>query len=188
MSEPLCFQTREDFRNWLSENCQSHEGIWLLFSKTKELPTLKASEALEEALCYGWIDGLMKKIDDTSYKKYFAARKSNSKWSIKNKELVESLESRGLMTDFGRIKIEEAKKNGQWDLATKPSGITDEQIDIVSELLKDNKLAYTNFLNMSLSVKKTYTRAYFDAKTDAGRVKRLTWMIERLEKNLKPMS
>jgi len=55
-------------------------------------------------------------------------------------------------------------------------------------LLKDNKLAYTNFLNMSLSVKKTYTRAYFDAKTDAGRVKRLTWMIERLEKNLKPMS
>jgi len=92
------------------------------------------------------------------------------------------------MTDFGRIKIEEAKKNGQWDLATKPSGITDEQIDIVSELLKDNKLAYTNFLNMSLSVKKTYTRAYFDAKTDAGRVKRLTWMIERLEKNLKPMS
>ena len=171
MSEPLCFQTRADFRNWLSENCQSHEGVWLLFGKTKELPTLKASEALEEALCYGWIDGLMKKINEDSYKKY-----------------VESLESRGLMTDFGRIKIEEAKKNGQWDLATKPSGITDEQIDIVSELLKDNKLAYTNFLNMSLSVKKTYTRAYFDAKTDAGRVKRLTWMIERLEKNLKPMS
>ena len=188
MIEPLCFQTSADFRNWLSENCQSHEGVWLLFGKTKELPTLKASEALEEALCYGWIDGLMKKINEDSYKKYFAARKSNSKWSIKNKELVESLESRGLMTDFGRIKIEEAKKNGQWDLATKPSGITDEQIDIVSELLKDNKLAYTNFLNMSLSVKKTYTRAYFDAKTDAGRVKRLTWMIERLEKNLKPMS
>ena len=78
MSEPLCFQTRADFRNWLSENCQSHEGVWLLFGKTKELPTLKASEALEEALCYGWIDGLMKKINEDSYKKYFAARKSNS--------------------------------------------------------------------------------------------------------------
>ncbi|WP_028043540.1 YdeI/OmpD-associated family protein [Candidatus Stoquefichus massiliensis] len=187
MDELLCFQTRADFRDWLSENCQSHEGVWLLFSKTKELPTLKANEALEEALCYGWIDGLMKKIDDTSYKKYFVARKPNSKWSIKNKELVERLESCGLMTEFGRIKIEEAKKNGQWDLATKPSGITDEQIDIVSELLKANELAYTHFLNMSPSVKKTYTRAYFDAKTEVGRFKRLTWMIERLEKNLKPM-
>lgn len=187
MSEPLCFQTRADFRNWLSENCQSHEGVWILFSKTKELSTLKACEALEEALCYGWIDGLMKKIDDTSYKKYFAARKPNSKWSIKNKELVQRLESCGLMTDFGRIKIEEAKRNGQWDMATKPSEITDEQIGIVAELLKDNRVAYTHFLNMSPSIKKTYTRAYFDAKTDAGRARRLTWMIERLEKNLKPM-
>jgi uncharacterized protein YdeI (YjbR/CyaY-like superfamily) len=187
MSEPLYFQTREDFRKWLSKNCQSHEGVWLLFFKTKEQQTLKASEALEEALCYGWIDGLMKKIDDDSYKKYFAARQPHSKWSLKNKEVVESLEQKGIMTDFGRIKIEEAKKNGQWDLATRPSAVTEEQINEVVELLKKSQLAYTNFLNMSLSVQKTYTRAYFDAKTDAGRAKRLTWMIERLEKNLKPM-
>lgn len=63
----------------------------------------------------------------------------------------------------------------------------DEQIDIIAELLKDNELAYANFMNMSPSVKKTYTRAYLDAKTDLGRANRLAWMIERLEKNLKPM-
>ena len=187
MSEPHYFQTRIEFRDWLSKNCQSHEGIWILFRKTKEFPTLKASEALEEALCYGWIDGLIKKIDEHSYKKYFSARMPNSKWSIKNKKLVESLELRGLMTDFGRIKIEEAKKNGQWDLATKPSDITDEQIDIIAGFLKQNTLAYTNFFNMSPSVRKTYARAYFDAKTDVGRLKRLAWLMERLEKNLKPM-
>ena len=129
----------------------------------------------------------MKKIDDDSYKKYFAVRQPRSKWSLKNKELVESLERKGIMTDFGRIKIEEAKKNGQWDLATRPSAVTEKQINEVVELLKKSQLGYTNFLNMSLSVQKTYTRAYFDAKTDAGRAKRLTWMIERLEKNLKPM-
>lgn len=73
------------------------------------------------------------------------------------------------------------------DLATRPSAVTEKQINEVVELLKKSQLAYTNFLNMSLSVQKTYTRAYFDAKTDAGRAKRLTWMLERLEKNLKPM-
>ena len=91
------------------------------------------------------------------------------------------------MTDFGRAKIEEAKKNGQWDSAGKPSEITDEQIETVNSLLKQNEDAYNNFQGMSPSVKKTYTRAYFDAKTEDGRAKRLAWMIGRLEKNLKPM-
>lgn len=187
MSEPLHFQTREEFRNWLSNNNQNSEGVWLLFGKSNNIITLKASEALEEALCFGWIDGVMKRIDDQSYMKYFALRRKDSKWSMKNKSLVEDLEKRGIMTDFGRAKIDEARKNGQWDAATKPSAITDDQIEMISVLLQDHELAYANFLNMSPSVQKTYTRAYLDAKTDAGRLKRLEWMTERLEANLKPM-
>lgn len=187
MSEPLHFETREEFRNWLADNGLTSEGVWLLFGKTKEITTLKASEALEEALCFGWIDGVMKKVDDKSYIKYFAARRKGSKWSEKNKVLTAELEKRGRMTDFGRQKIEEAKKNGQWDNAAKPSAVAEEQIEMVAGLLKQNIQAYENFLNMSPSVKKTYTRAYLDAKTDAGRIKRLAWMTERLEKNLKPM-
>ena len=148
--------------------------------------TIKASEALEEALCFGWIDGQMESIDDKSYRKYFSLRRSNSKWSDKNKALGEKLESQGMMTDYGRRKIDEAKENGQWD-APKPATITEEQIASLSDLLKDYEPAYKNFLSMSLSVKKTYTRAYLDAKTDEGRAKRLSWMVERLNKNLKPM-
>lgn len=90
------------------------------------------------------------------------------------------------MTDFGRAKIEEARKNGQWD-APKPAAVTQEQIDQVGELLEGYEPAYTNFQAMSLSVKKTYTKAYLDAKTDAGREKRIAWMVERLNQNLKPM-
>lgn len=90
------------------------------------------------------------------------------------------------MTDFGREKIEKAKKNGQWD-APKSPAITEEQIALLSELLIDYEPAHTNFEDMSLSVKKTYTRAYLDAKTDAGREKRIAWMVDRLNKNLKPM-
>jgi len=100
--------------------------------------------------------------------------------------LVKQLEEKGLMTDFGRSKIAEAKKNGQWDAPKSPS-ITEDQIAHLSELLKEYEPAHTNFVAMSSSVKKTYTRAYLDAKTESGREKRIAWMVDRLNKNLKPM-
>ena len=186
MDNILKFANREEFRNWLQDHCTEKEGVWLLFGKAGGPKTIKAAEALEEALCFGWIDGQMKSIDDQTYQKYFSMRRQKSKWSDKNKALAKSLEERGLMTDFGRKKIEEAKKNGQWD-AQNSMVVTEEQIAQLSSLLKEYEPASTNFEAMSLSVKKTYTRAYFDAKTDAGREKRIAWMVDRLNKNLKPM-
>ena len=186
MSDVMQFDDREAFREWLSEHCLSSAGIWLLFGKAGGPKSIKAGEALEEALCFGWIDGQMQSIDDQTYRKYFSIRREKSKWSEKNKALVKSLEERGLMTDFGRKKIEEAKQNGQWD-APKPMAVTEEQIACLSELLSGYEPAYTNFQAMPLSVRKTYTRAYFDAKTDAGREKRIAWMVDRLNRNLKPM-
>lgn len=186
MNDILEFACREDFRAWLSDNCLSDIGIWLLFGKSGGPKTIKPEEALEEALCFGWIDGQIQSIDDKTYKKYFSMRRKNSKWSEKNKALVSSLCQRGLMTDFGMVKVEEAKTSGQWS-SSGSSKITEEQIACLSELLKEYEPAYSNFLAMSLSVKKTYARAYFDAKTDSGRKKRIAWMIDRLNKNLKPM-
>ncbi len=86
-----------------------------------------------------------------------------------------------------RWKIEDAKKNGQWDAVNPLAIITDEQIEQLLTLLEGYEPAYTNLQAMPLSVKKTYTRAYFDAKTEAGREKRIAWMVDRLNKNLKPM-
>lgn len=186
MSEMLQLSNRGDFRKWLQDHCLSTTGVWLLFGKAGGPETIKASEALEEALCFGWIDGQMQSMDDQTYRKYFSPRRAKSKWSEKNKALVAKLDKQGIMTEYGREKIEEAKQNGQWD-ASKPPAITEEQIACVSALLRDHEPAYTNFLSMSSSVKKTYTRAYLDAKTDAGRAKRLSWMVERLNENLKPM-
>lgn len=186
MGETLQFFNREEFRKWLAEHCLSSDGIWMLFGKADGPETITANEALEEALCFGWIDGQMKSIDEKTYKKYFSIRRKNSKWSEKNKALVERLEQQGIMTDHGRRKIEEAKQNGQWSIA-KPTTITDEQIVLLTSILKEFEPAYSNFIFMPPSVQKTYTRAYLDAKTDAGRVKRISWMVERLNKNLKPM-
>lgn len=186
MEDILTFKSREAFRAWLAENGGTSGGVWLLFGKKGGPVTLTAPEALEEALCFGWIDGQMQSLDDKTYKKYFSIRRENSKWSAKNKTLVEKLEQRGIMTSAGRAKIEAAKKNGQWD-APKAPAITEEHIAVVAALLEGSEPARTNFETMAPSAKKTYARAYFDAKTDAGREKRLAWMTERLNQNLKPM-
>lgn len=186
MDGVMVFAGREDFRQWLSGNCRSSAGVWLLFGKAGGPKTLKAAEALEEALCFGWIDGQMQSIDDRAYRKYFSQRREKSKWSEKNKALAKSLEARGLMTAFGREKIEEAKRNGQWD-APDLMALGEKEVAVLSALLEGYEPAFTNFQAMPLSVKKTYTRAYFDAKTDAGREKRLAWMVDRLNQNLRPM-
>lgn len=183
----MIFETRGDFREWLGENHNNSGGVWLLFGKKGGPQTLSANDALEEALCFGWIDGQMKKIDDNSYRKYFAPRRVNSKWSLKNKELAKQLIRAGSMTAAGLQQIQAAKGNGQWDKATRPADIAPEQIAQVATLLGESPLAVENFRKMSPSVQKTYTRAYFDAKTPAGQVKRLAWMIDRLERNLRPM-
>lgn len=184
--EQILFETRTDFRNWLMDNCSTSNGIWLVFSKHSSIKTLKASEALEEALCFGWIDGQMQSIDETKYLKYFSIRRKGSKWSDKNKNLVKELESKGLMTDFGRIKVEEAKKNGMWDVP-KPDPISEEQIQMFIKLIKNTEPAFTNFISMSPSVRKNYTGLYFDAKSDDAKKRRLEKIIGRLNQNLKPM-
>ena len=186
MGDTMKFSSREEFREWLRKHGRTSGGVWLLFGKAGGPETVKPGEALEEALCFGWIDGQMQSIDDKTYQKYFSPRREKSKWSEKNKALVQDLEQRGLMTDLGREKIEAAKRNGQWD-APGPMAVTEEQLACISALLEGHEPAFTNFRAMPPSVKKTYTRAYFDAKTDAGREKRLAWMTDRLNKNLKPM-
>lgn len=186
MSERLQFADRGEFRAWLSEHCLTHDGVWLLFGKAGGPKTLKAEEALEEALCFGWVDGQMESLDGKTYLKYFAPRQEKSKWSEKNKKLAGSLVERGLMTEQGRKKIEEAKQNGQWDAPDLMVTVGPEEIEVVSALLEGREPAYTNYLSMSPSVRKTYARAYFDAKTEAGREKRLAWLVDRLNKNLKP--
>lgn len=186
MSKIIKFENRKEFRNWLCDNCQSSDGVWLLLGKPGGPNTIKAHEALEEALCFGWIDGQMQSIDDKTYKKYFSMRRDKSKWSEKNKNLTKVLEERGIMTEYGRKKIEEAKSNGQWN-ASKSLEITEEHIRELSVILKKYELAYKNFQSMSPSVKKTYAKAYFDAKTEDGRKNRIAWMVDRLNKNLKPM-
>ncbi len=183
----ILFKNRPAFRQWLTENALSDEGIWLILSKKDSQETIKGSEALEEALCFGWIDGQMQNVDENTYRKYFKQRSTTSHWSEKNKGLVELLEARGLMTELGRTKVEQAKQNGCWN-SPKPEPLTGEQLQQFTDLVKVNDAAYANYIMMSPSVRRTYAASYFlGAKTEEGKQKRLNTIIERLILNLNPM-
>jgi uncharacterized protein YdeI (YjbR/CyaY-like superfamily) len=186
MKEQMLFECKEDFRSWLVLNCLTSDGIWLVFGKEGGPKTLTANEALEEALCFGWIDGQIKSIDDKSYIKYFAQRRKKTEWSAKNISLVQMLEAAGRMTDYGRAKIEEAKKNNCFQ-ARKRLEITEEHINQFISEIKDIEPAYSNFIAMSTSVKRIYTANYLETKSEEARKNRLHKIIERLNQNLKPM-
>lgn len=183
----MLFKNRAQFRTWLSKNALADEGVWLIFGKSAGVETIRADEALEEALCFGWIDGQIRRVDDDTYVKYFKQRDVASQWSDKNKGLVRKLEALGLMTDFGRAKVQTAQQKGRWT-APKPGPLTDAQVRSFEDMLKAHGIAWANFLKMAPSARKTYARSYFlGAKTDEGRQKRLAAIIERLELNLNPM-
>ncbi len=182
----LLFPSRNDFRSWLRENAEGSDGVWLVFGKTKEVVTLSANDALEEALCFGWIDGQLKSIDQTKYVKYFAPRRPRSHWSDKNKKTVESLRKRGLMTELGEAAVKAAKRNGMWD-GPKQTQVTAQHVEDFAKKLVGISPAYENFNNMSASVQLTYTKRYLSFKTEDARQRDLEKIIDRLNKGLKPM-
>lgn len=182
----LLFESRSAFRAWLAENAGTSGGVWLVFGKTKTSATLSANDALEEALCFGWIDGQMHSVDDTKYIKYFAQRRPKSIWSEKNKKLIETLRKKGVMTIAGEKAVEAAVKNGIWN-AQKRGEITEEDVFAFAQKLKGITPAYENFMNMSPSVRKSYTGRFLSFKSEEARQRDFEKIIGRLEKNLKPM-
>ncbi len=182
----LLFSTREDFRLWLCEHAETSGGVWLVFGKTKPLVTLSANDAFEEALCFGWIDGQMKSVDDTKYIKYFARRREKSVWSDKNKKTVEMLRAKKLMTELGEKAVDAAVKNGMWN-AEKQNAVGGEEVEAFTEKLAGIPPAYENFKNMSPSVQRTYTKRYLSFKSEESRQRDFEKIVERLKQNLKPM-
>jgi len=186
VNEQVQFADRLEFRRWLQGNHDKSPGIWMVFGKTSAVKTLKPDVALEEALCFGWIDGQITSIDETTYMKKFTPRRKGSKWSERNRAIAERLIQEGKMAEPGLLAIERAKKEGTWD-TPKAAPISDEQVAILVEALQGYEPALSNFQKMSPSVRRTYTAFYLDAKSEATRAKRLERIVDRLNQNLKPM-
>jgi uncharacterized protein YdeI (YjbR/CyaY-like superfamily) len=184
--DQLVFENRAAFREWLVDNHQKSPGIWLVFRKDAEIKTLTADEALEEALCFGWIDGQIQSLGAKEYRKRFTPRRKGSVWSERNRKLAQKLIEEGAMAAAGQAAIAQAQKLGTWD-KPKPAPISEEQIGILADALSGSGIALTNFVNMSASVRRTYTAHYLAAKSEDTRKRRLEQIIERLKENKKPM-
>src|SRR3989338_3413139 len=105
--ETYCPQSRTDWRKWLEKNYQSKQSVWLVYyTKKSNLPSISWSEAVDEALCFGWIDSTKKTIDDVSFMQFFSKRRPKSNWSKINKEKVQQLIENGRMTQAGLDSIE----------------------------------------------------------------------------------
>lgn len=113
----FCPASRQQWRTWLQENHAQARGVWLVYYKKRAAtPSLTWSEAVAEALCFGWIDSLARPLDEARYQQYFSPRKPRSGWSKVNKTKIEQLLADGLLTEAGRASIEAARQNGAWQL------------------------------------------------------------------------
>lgn len=112
------FETEEDFWNWLSKNYQQSTSFWLRFyKKESKVPSIHYDEAIDVALCFGWIDGLSNKYDEESYLVRYTPRRPKSVWSKINVAKVEKLITQGRMQASGLAKVDAAKEDGRWKAA-----------------------------------------------------------------------
>ncbi|MGO4770283.1 YdeI family protein [Flavobacterium sp. W22_SRS_FK3] len=182
--EHLYFKNAQEWRAWLHENHHSSKGIHLIFYKVSSASeSMRWEEAVQVAICYGWIDSTVRKIDDDSRKQFFSPRKTKSVWSKLNKSYIQKLIAANLMHESGLAKIEIAKQNGSWN-----------SLDSVDELIipkelqlafNSNPVAFENYQKFSPSYRKNYLYWLNQAKREETRNKRIAEIILLCEQNKK---
>ena len=171
---------RGQWRTWLAEHHATKKEIWLIFYKKHvRKPGLAYEEAIEEALCFGWIDGPLKRIDDEKHTIRFSPRRKNSIWSERNKQRVHKMIEEGRMTEVGLAKVSEAKANGQWDKAAQREDVTRLPAELAAALAKDTQ-ARRNFEGLAPTYRKQFIYWVASAKREETRRRRVAEAVELL--------
>jgi uncharacterized protein YdeI (YjbR/CyaY-like superfamily) len=176
-------RSRQAWRDWLQKNHATSSGVWLVYAKKHSgLASLTYNDAVEEALCFGWIDSKINPIDDTFYMQVFTPRKPKSAWSALNKTRVERLVAAGLMTAAGAAVIAAAKKSGAWDA----SKHVDELVipPDLSAALASNAEARRRWEAYTASRRKAVLYRLAGAKRPETRARYLREIIENMVKDL----
>lgn len=181
----LIFKTAKQWEQWLHKNYKSSTGAWLrIHKKAAGVPTITYPEAVEAALCYGWIDGLANKYDEKSYLQRFTTRRAKSIWSKKNVEKANHLIASGKMKPGGLKEIEAAKADGRWEAAYDSPATIEIPKDFLEELSKKPK---AKKFFQTLNKTNTYSIAWRlqTAKKPETREKRMNVILEMLAKGQK---
>jgi uncharacterized protein YdeI (YjbR/CyaY-like superfamily) len=181
----ISFKRPEEWRDWLEQNYHSLTGIWVRFyKKGSGITSVNYQEALEEALCYGWIDGQAKPFDDKSWLQRYTPRRARSIWSKRNIEKIALLEASGRMRPSGLSAVESAKADGRWDKAYDSPGNMSVPDDFLDELSKDKK-AFAFFETLNKTNKYAITWRIQTAKKAETREKRIRTILEMLSRGEK---
>ncbi len=173
----------EAWRSWLDQHHDREDVIWLVFRKKGAGPVpFDYQAALDEALCMGWVDSLLKKIDKATYMRKFTPRKPNSSWSERNKERVEMLILQGRMTPAGMKTIQVARGNGMWDKGVKLLEVDETLPGALLSAFQDSPLARDHYFGMSTSAQRQFNIWINMAKRAETIRKRVDESIRLLEK------
>lgn len=177
---PLFFTHRQEWRAWLEANHAVRREAWLLISKKGALrKTLTLAEAVEEALCYGWIDSLMHPIDAQAYQLRFSPRKPGGIWALSNVQRVERLIEQGRMAPAGLAAVEAAKANGEWAAAARREDLSLVPPEL-AEVLQADETARAAYQKMAPSLIKQYHHWINSAKRPETRQKRIAELRAKL--------
>ena len=175
---------RSGWRKWLLKNHLKEKSVWLIiYHKQSKKKTIYYPEAVEEALCFGWIDSKPNKRDSESYYLYFAPRKIKSVWSKINKIRVTKLLDAGMMTPAGQAQIDMAMSNGSWDALNEIDAMVIP--DDLKKAFARNKKALLNFASFPPSSKKIILHWVRSAKQEVTRKKRIKLAVSLAAKNIR---
>lgn len=176
---------RQEWRQWLLENHNKKQSIWLVhYNKKSNMPSVSWSDAVDEALCFGWIDSTRKSLDNDMFIQFFTKRKPRSVWSKINKEKIERLKQEGLLMPAGLESISIAQQNGTWNILDDV-----EELEISEDLemefnTREGSKEY--FLSLSKSVRKSMLQWIKLAKRPETRQKRIVELVEHANRKIRP--
>ncbi len=177
-------KSQEEWRKWLEGNHQSEKSIWLIiYKKDSGTPSVYYPDAVDEAICFGWIDSKPNKRDEESYYQFFAKRNPKSNWSKVNKGKVARLLEKGLIASAGLEAIEAAKQNGTWTALDKVEEMTIPED--LQQAFDKNKTAFTHFDKFPRSSKRNILEWIMNAKRPETRQTRIDETVKLATENIK---
>ncbi len=186
ITETFFAEDRNVWRSWLEENAARKSEIWLVLNKRHlEAPSVTLGEAVEEALCFGWIDGILKRIDDRQHAVRFTPRRKGSRWSERNRNRVERMIETGKMTAAGMALVQHARQTGEWEELR--GSLKDRPMpEELGNALEEDAEALSWFEALAPSHKRQFLGWIHEAKREDTRQRRIAKAIEMIRDRVKP--
>lgn len=187
LTKTLYVPDRAAWHAWLEQHSTTEQEVWLIYyKKGSGKPRISYEDAVEEALCFGWIDSLVQRMDEEKYAQKFTPRKNSSQWSVLNKYRIVKLVKEGRMTEAGLAKVDfDLEEVNAEDIQPAGNKVEPELPRYIQQILMENEITWQNFNSLAPSHRRNYLRWIMDAKKEETRMRRAREALELLKQNKK---